>query len=163
MVKSHPQVAAFLDEAGRAQVTKAVDRAEHTAAVEFRVAILQSAEPHLMKLARRVYQRLKIAHAQKRHGILFLILPVRRKLVLFGNEEVNRALAEEGWQKANAVATAAFKQGRNAEGIVAALDILAQKLARHFPPLTGEAAKADELPDEPVRLESLPEGENERP
>ena len=163
MVKTHPKVHAFLDEVGRAQVTKAVRQAEEVAAVEFRVAILQSAEPDLMKLAQRVYRRLNVARAQKRHGVLFLILPVRQKLVLFGDKEVNAVLAEEGWQNANEAAVTKFKDRRNAEGIVAALDILAQKLARHFPPLTGEAATSDELPDTPVRLQSLAEAENESP
>jgi|GEM_PF-5209178 len=156
MVKTHPRVKAFLDEAGRARVTEAVDRAEHTAGVEFRVAILQSAEPDLTKLARRVYRRLNIARARRRHGILFLILPVRRKLVLFGDDEANRVLAKAGWQEAQEVATIAFKEGRNAEGIADVLDLLSEKLTRHFPPLKGKAAEADELPDEPVQLEASP-------
>jgi uncharacterized membrane protein len=127
-----------------AQVEEAIRQAERRCAVELRVSIAGLFWGNPDRLARQAFQRLGMAATSRRNGLLVLIAPWHRKVVIHADEGITARVDASLWSSAIAGLTAAFHDGRFTEGLVAALDGLATALAPHFPPVAGTA---NELPN----------------
>jgi uncharacterized membrane protein len=123
------------------RVEQAIAQVESACAIELRVSIagLFWGDPH--KLARRVFARLAMAATSRRNGVLVLVAPWHRQVVIFADEGITSKASPALWSDAVATITAAFRGGRFTDGLVAALAGLGPALAAHFPP----DARANEL------------------
>jgi uncharacterized membrane protein YgcG len=150
--KIHPKehLKHFFAKDEEADITRAVQEAEKTCGVEFRVAIAHASHRDVHKLAARVFKHLGIAKASPDHpGVLVLVLPVRDEFVLWGNKRVHEALAAGHWERARDAAIPLFKEGRNKDAITTILQMLSQTLAQTFPPVPGAVSHGAQA-DKPI-------------
>jgi uncharacterized membrane protein len=125
------------------QVEAAIGAAEAACAVELRVSIAGLFWGDPQAFAQRAFTRLEMAATRRRNGLLILIVPWRRRVVVVADEGITARVDPGHWSAAVATITAAFRDGRFTDGLVAALADLARALAPHFPP----GPRANELPD----------------
>jgi uncharacterized membrane protein len=126
------------------EVEDAIRQAERRCAVELRVSIAGLFWGSPERLAHQAFARLGMAATRRRNGLLVLIAPWHRKVVVHADEGITARVDASLWSNAVATLTSAFRGGQFTEGLVAALDSLATALAPHFPPVAGAA---NELPD----------------
>jgi uncharacterized membrane protein len=126
------------------QVEDAIRRAEQRCAVELRVSIAGLFWGSPERFARAAFERLGMGATRRRNGLLVLIAPWHRKVVIHADQGITARVDASLWSGTLAAVTGAFRGGQFTEGLVGALDGLAAALAPHFPPVAGTA---NELPD----------------
>jgi putative membrane protein len=84
-----------------------------------------------------------------RTGILIYLSMAERRAEIVGDEAITKVTTPETWGEAMAALIADVKAGRPGDGIVAAVEIIGQVLAEHFPK-TGE--DTNEIPDKLIEL-----------
>jgi uncharacterized membrane protein len=127
-----------------AEVEAAIRQAEQRCAVELRVSIAGLFWGRPEAIARRAFARLGMTATSRRNGLLVFIAPWHRKVVIHADEGITAKVDASLWSRAVTTVTAAFRDGRFTEGLVAALAELSSALAPHFPPVAGAP---NELPD----------------
>jgi uncharacterized membrane protein YgcG len=135
-----------------ARVERGIRAAESACAIELRVSIAGLFWGDPEKLARRVFARLGMAATSRRNGVLVLIAPWRRKVVIFADAGITAKVSPALWSGTVAGITSAFAAGQFTEGLVQALADLAHALAPHFPP----EQRRNELPEQIDRGRSAP-------
>jgi putative membrane protein len=86
---------------------------------------------------------------EKRTGVLIFASVAERYAEIIADHGINAIVSADVWAGAIAEMIAAIKQGRAADGFIAAIARCGEVLARHFPP--GELNR-DELPDRVVEI-----------
>jgi uncharacterized membrane protein len=81
-----------------------------------------------------------------RNGILFFIVPSRKRFVVLGDEGIHAKVGQDFWDGIAAGMEDHFQKGEFTEGLEAGIRTAADSLAVHFP---GEpATDVNELPDD---------------
>jgi putative membrane protein len=86
---------------------------------------------------------------QKRTGVLIFASEAERYAEIVADSGINAKVGPEVWTGAIAAMISAIRDGRAADGFVAAVELCGEVLARHFPP--GELNR-DELPNRVVEI-----------
>jgi uncharacterized membrane protein len=126
------------------RIEEAIRRTEAVCTIELRVSIAGLFWGDCEALARRAFQRLGMAATSGRNGLLVLLVPWRRKVVIFADQGITQKVDAGLWSGTVADLTGAFHDGKFTEGVVNALESLGRALAPHFPVTT---ARPNELPD----------------
>ncbi|MFL6748694.1 MAG: TPM domain-containing protein [Sphingomicrobium sp.] len=84
-----------------------------------------------------------------RTGILIYLSMAEHRAEIVGDEAITKVTTPETWGEAMAALIADVKAGRPGDGIVAAVEIIGQVLAEHFPK-TG--TDTNEIPDKLIEL-----------
>ena len=84
-------------------------------------------------LARRAFSRLGMHRTRDRNGVLLLVLPWRRQLVVLGDEGIDRRVPAGFWRQVVADAAVQLRAGRFTEGLCGAVDAVGRALAEQFP------------------------------
>lgn len=84
-----------------------------------------------------------------RTGILIYLSMAEHRAEIVADEAITKVTTPETWGEAMAALLAEVKQGRPADGIVAAVELIGEVLATHFPK-TG--ADTNEIPDKLIEL-----------
>ena len=128
----------------RARVEAAIAEAERASTGEIRVSIAGLFWGPSRWLAERAFRRLGMRQTRDRNGVLLLVLPWRRQLVVLGDEGIDRRVPEAFWREVVADAAVQLRAGRFTEGLCGAVAAVGAVLAREFPVGEGQA-NADEL------------------
>jgi len=128
------------------RIKSAIQAAEKRTSGEIRVSVSQFFWGRVRPVAERTFQRLGMTGTTDRNGILFFIVPSRRRFVVLGDEGIHAKVGQEFWDALTADLSGDFKQGRFQDGLLKAIADVGEKLAVHFPcdPLTDK----NELPDD---------------
>ena len=114
-------------------------------AIELRVSIAGLFWGDPQRVAEKAFRRLGMAATGRRNGILLLIVPPGgARWWSFADQGITARSTRPSGPAWCTTVTAAFRQARYTEGMVAAVDALARHLAPLFPPLPGDV---NELPD----------------
>ena len=81
-----------------------------------------------------------------RNGILFFVVPSRRRFVVLGDEGIHAQVGQDFWDGIAAAMSADFKKGEFTDGLIRGVRKAAEGLAAHFP--CDAATDVDELPDD---------------
>lgn len=84
-----------------------------------------------------------------RTGVLIYLSLAEHRAHIVADEAIDSRVAEEVWGEAMAAMLAELRQGRRAEGMVAAVERVGVVLAEHFPHRPGDR---NELPDRLIEL-----------
>jgi len=84
-----------------------------------------------------------------RTGVIIYLSMGERRAEIIGDEAITAVTNEETWGEAMAALLAEVKQGRPADGIVAAVGQIGSVLAEHFP---RQADDKNEIPDKLIEL-----------
>ena len=85
-----------------------------------------------------------VAKTKDRTGILIFVSLEERYARIVADDGIAARVAQSEWQSAIDALVAHMRDGRIAEGYIAAIDICGSVLARHFP---ASKVARDELPD----------------
>jgi uncharacterized membrane protein len=137
---------AFLRRLDATAVEQAIARAESRTSGEIRVSIARFFLGSSRRLAEQAFQRLGLQATRDRNGVLLLIAPARRQVVVLGDEAIHAQVGNSFWTQIAASVGMRFHEGRFTQGVVGAVDAIGDALARHFP-ASAEGDNPNELPD----------------
>jgi uncharacterized membrane protein len=127
------------------RVEQAIARAERAAAIELRVSVAGLFWGNPQRVAERAFARMRMTATRGRTGLLLMIAPWRRRVVILADRGITDKVGTALWTGVVEGLTRAFRADHFNEGLVAAIDDLAAALAPHLPPAPGDV---DELPDQ---------------
>ena len=74
-----------------------------------------------------------MTRTRDRNGVLFFVVPARRKFVVLGDGGIHEKVGQEFWDRVVAVVSEKFKTGDFTEGLVRGIEEVGEQLATHFP------------------------------
>lgn len=128
------------------RVKAAIEAAEAKSSGEIVVSIADFYLGNVRDAARLAFERLGIGNTQLRNGVLLFIAPARRRFEIIADDGIDAQVTPELWSSVAARLTARFAADDYTGGIVEAIEIIGNELARHFPRC---AEDTNELPDAP--------------
>jgi uncharacterized membrane protein len=128
------------------RIRRAIAEAERRSTGEIRVSVATFFWGPVRRNAERAFARLGMARTRERNGVLFFIVPSRRRFVVLGDEGVHARLGKDFWKAVTKAVGAEFRKGNFTEGLTRGIEEVGRSLARHFP--AGAEGNPNELPDE---------------
>ncbi len=115
------------------RVKAAIAAAERAACGEIRVSVARFFWGSVRGAAERAFVRLGMTRTKDRNGVLFFIVPSRKKFVVLGDEGIHAKVGQEFWESVARLMSERFREGEFTEGLVAAIEEAGRQLAAHFP------------------------------
>lgn len=137
----------FFENLDRPAIVEAIRRAEAKGQGEIRVHLQHGRVADARRAAEATFLKLGMDRTAHRTGCLIFIAPDERSFAVVGDVAIHEKAGDAFWLSARDAAAARFAQERFAEGIVAAVDLIGDVLAVHFPKSPGET-DVDELSNE---------------
>jgi len=128
------------------RIRKAIEDAERETSGEIRVSVSRFFWGRVRPAAERAFRRLGMIRTKDRNGILFFVVPSRRRFVVLGDEGIHAQVGQDFWDGIAAAMSADFKKGEFTDGLIRGVRKAAEGLAAHFP--CDAATDVDELPDD---------------
>jgi len=129
-----------------ARLRQAIAEAELRTSGEIRVSISRFFWGPVRPVAERAFRRLGMDRTRDRNGILFFVVPSRRRFVILGDEGIHAHVGTEFWTETAAALSARFHKREFTEGLVDGIRAAGERLAAHFP--YDRSTDINELPDE---------------
>jgi uncharacterized membrane protein len=115
------------------RIERAIAAAERLTSGEIRVSVAPLFWGDIERAARRAFERLRMHETQERNGVLFFIVPSRRKFYVLGDSGIHARVGEDFWHAVAAVMAMHFQRGDYTEGVLRGIATLAERLSEHFP------------------------------
>jgi len=129
----------------RQKVKAAIEKAEHQTSGEICVSVAPLFWGSIEKAADKAFLRMGMTHTKERNGVLFFVVPSRRKFVVLGDQGIHDKVGQEFWDRVAAVLSEKFREGDFTGGLVRGIEEVGMQLSVHFPYTKGDT---DELPDD---------------
>ncbi|MGB7295995.1 MAG: TPM domain-containing protein [Candidatus Aminicenantales bacterium] len=142
-IMSRHKLFKFID---KDQIRKSIIAAEKRTSGEICVSVAHFFWGRVRPKAERAFRRLGMANTRERNGILFFIVPARKRFVVLGDEGIHAKVGQEFWDGIAASMAGHFRKGEFQEGLLAGIQTAADGLAAHFP--YEPATDVNELPDD---------------
>lgn len=129
------------------QVRQAIEEAETQTSGEIRVSLSGHFTGNLRRTAERAFARLGIHRTRERNGILFFIVPSRRRFVILGDVGIHANVGQPFWDHLAESMAEKFHDGAFTEGLIQGIREAGARLAEHFPcePSTDINELSDEI------------------
>jgi uncharacterized membrane protein len=128
------------------RVKAAIVAAEKLTSGEIRVSVSRFFWGNVQRSAHRAFTRLGMRATRDRNGILFFVVPSRRRFAVIGDDGIHQKVGQDFWEKLVAAMSGDFKAGKFNEGLLQAISEAGRLLAIHFP-YQGDK-DVNELPDD---------------
>jgi len=128
------------------RVKRAIAAAERASSGEVRVSVAPFFWGSVRRVAGKAFVRLGVAATKDRNGILFFIVPARKRFSILGDEGIHARVGQDFWDSLAGLMAERFRKGEFTEGLVAAIEEAGRRLAEHFP--CDPSADVNELPDD---------------
>ncbi len=128
------------------RVKAAIAAAERVASGEIRVSVSRFFWGSVRRAAEKAFLRLGMTRTKDRNGILFFIVPARKRFTVLGDAGIHAKVGQEFWESLAGVMSGQFRKGEFTEGLVAAIEEAGRQLAAHFP--CNPAVDVNELADD---------------
>ena len=142
VMMSHKKLIRSID---RETIKKAIQKAEHRTSGEIRVSVAPFFWGNVHKAAEKAFDRLGMTRTKDRNGILFFVVPGRRKFVVLGDRGIHERVGQQFWHRIVDIVTERFRTGDFTGGLIRGIEEVGEQLALHFP---YDATDVDELPDD---------------
>lgn len=129
----------------RPLIEETIRRVERRTSGEIRVSVSSLFWGSVEKAAEKAFVRLGMTGTKQRNGVLFFVVPARRRLVVLGDQGVHEKVGREFWSSLIERVTERFRSGDFTGGLVAGIEEVADQLALYFP---YEPSDMNELPEE---------------
>lgn len=126
-------------------VKAAIVEAERGTTGEIRVSVSTFFWGDVRKTAEKAFERLGMTATARRNGVLFFLVPSRRKLVVLGDAGIHEKVGQGFWEDVTAAVAGRFRNGDFTGGLVLGVAEAGRVLALHFP---REETNPNELPDD---------------
>jgi len=127
------------------RIRDAIQKAEHRTSGQIRVSVAPFFWGSVPRAAERAFGRLGMRATKQRNGVLFFVVPSRRRFVVLGDEGIHAKEGQDFWEAVVAAVSERFKTGDFTAGLVHGIETVGERLAAHFP---FEADTGNELPDD---------------
>lgn len=127
------------------RVRAAIQAAERRTSGEIRVSVSIFFWGDVRKVAEAAFDRLGMTATKDRNGVLFFVVPSRRRFVVLGDVGIHEKVGQEFWDAVAAAVSEKFRARDFTGGLVAGIEAVGERLAEHFPH-AGER-DVNELPD----------------
>jgi uncharacterized membrane protein len=124
----------------------AIAEAERRTSGEIRVSVARFFWGDISKVAWRAFGRLGMAETAQRNGVLFFVVPVRRRFVVLGDQGIHEKVGPEFWEKVASAVSDKFRSGDFNGGLIEGIETVGRELAAHFP--YDAETDRNELPDD---------------
>jgi len=121
---------ALIDEA---VVKEAIAAAEAQTSGEIRVSVSTFFWGDVRRTAERAFDRMGMRATQERNGVLFFLVPSRKKFVVLGDQGIHDRVGQEFWDSVAAAVSERFAQSDFTGGLVHGITEAGRQLAAHFP------------------------------
>jgi uncharacterized membrane protein len=128
------------------RVKAAIAEAERATSGEVRVSVAHFFWGSVRRAAESAFARLGMAATKDRNGVLFFIVPARKKFVVLGDEGIHAKVGQEFWDRVAGLMSGRFRKGEFTEGLVEAIGEAGRQLAAYFP--CDLATDVNELTDD---------------
>lgn len=115
------------------RIEGAIAAAERLTSGEIRVSVAPLFWGNIERAARRAFERLRMHETRERNGVLFFIVPSRRKFYVLGDVGIHAKVGEDFWRAIAAVLEMHFQRGDYTEGLLRGIATLGERLREHFP------------------------------
>jgi len=112
---------------------EAIKQAELRTSGEIRISISTFFLGNVRKTAERAFVRLGMTRTKEGNGVLFFVVPSRRRFVVLGDEGVQAKAGQEFWDRLATILGEKFRKREFTEGLVLAVREAGEMLAVHFP------------------------------
>jgi len=136
----------LLEIIGDDRIKAAIVEAEKLTSGEIRVSVSTFFWGNVQRAADRAFRRMGMRATRERNGILFFVVPSRRRFAVIGDEGIHQKVGQEFWEKLVAAMAGDFREGKFNEGLVRGIGECGRLLAAHFP--YQGARDVNELPDD---------------
>jgi len=115
------------------KILQSIAAAEQQTSGEIRVSVSPFFWGNVRKVADKAFGRLGMQATSERNGILFFIVPARRKFAVIGDRGIHEKVGQEFWEKLVAAMAEDFKRGDFSAGLQKGIAQAGRSLAEHFP------------------------------
>ena len=115
------------------RIQGAIESAERRTSGEICVSVAPLFWGSIEKAADKAFTRLGMARTKERNGVLFFVVPARRKFVVLGDRGIHERVGQEFWNSVAAAVSEKFREGDFTAGLVKGIEQVAEQLAAHFP------------------------------
>jgi uncharacterized membrane protein len=130
----------------RDKIKGAIEAAERRTSGEICVSVAPLFWGNIEKAADKAFVRLGMTRTKARNGVLFFVVPSRRKFVVLGDQGIHECVGQEFWESVAAIISEKFREGDFTGGLVRGIEKVGEELATHFP--YDPAADKNELSDD---------------
>ena len=130
----------------RDKIKDAIQSAERRTSGEICVSVARFFWGSIEKAADKAFVRMGITQTKHRNGVLFFVVPSRRKFVLLGDRGIHERVGQEFWDRVALVVSEKFREGDFTGGLVRGVEEVGEQLAAHFP--YDPTSDKDELSDD---------------
>ena len=117
----------------RTKVQSAIESAERRTSGEICVSVAPLFWGSIEKAADKAFVRLGMTATKDRNGVLFFVVPARRKFVVLGDRAIHERVGQEFWDGVAAAVSEKFREGDFTGGLVKGIEKVGEQLAAHFP------------------------------
>lgn len=126
------------------KIKAAIRQAEDRTSGEICVSVAPLFWGSIEKAADRAFTRMGMIRTRERNGVLFFVVPSRRKFVVLGDHGIHEKVGQEFWDRIAAAMSDKFRERDFTGGLVKGIEEVGEQLSTHFPHRSDDA---DELPD----------------
>jgi uncharacterized membrane protein len=115
------------------RIKAAIVAAEKLTSGEIRVSVSRFFWGNVRRAASRAFTRLGMRATSDRNGILFFVVPSRRRFAIIGDEGIHNKVGQEFWEKLVVAMSEDFQKGDFNAGLQKGIAQAGRSLAEHFP------------------------------
>jgi putative membrane protein len=119
------------------------------AGVLHRIVPRAEQEEQVQARAKQLFIDEGVTETRDRSGVLLFLSEAERRVELLADRGIHERVGKEAWQSTVDKVVGAIHHGQAKAGVLAAIDAIAENLARHFPPRDDDE---NELADAPRRV-----------
>jgi len=131
----------------REKIKTAIEAAEHRTSGEICVSVSRLFWGNIETAADKAFVRLGMTRTKERNGVLFFVVPSRRKFVVLGDRGIHERVGQEFWESVAAIISGKFREGDFTGGLLNGIEKVGEELATHFPydPTTDKNELSDDV------------------
>lgn len=147
-MKNYKPIKNFLSADDLKEIEKAVGDAEKTTIGEIKVAIVGKSRRGLFRVfdplkavelrALQEFKKMGVHKTKERTGVLLMVSVAERRIRIIADEGIHSRVKDGTWDRIVEMLTLKIKEGKQKDGIVAAIAAVGEILSQHFPFRKGD-------------------------
>jgi len=115
------------------RIEETIQSAERQTSGEICVSVSPLFWGNVEKAAQKAFSRLGMARTRHRNGVLFFVVPSRRRFVVLGDEGIHAKVGQQFWHAVVDAVSERFHSGDFTGGLMKGIEVVGEQLATHFP------------------------------